>query len=196
MAAARRKGHDHRRMTKAVRLVRRLLGVALVPARRSPARCLSLLVVPTLLGGCLVASDPDFRGQDECVPFFLAHEAEPSTSEAHRRPESADDPEEFRASVPLRSCALTTDYVAHVFIDDDLRVIKKIPPSGGELRDVSVLVDIAKEAETPGCHRAELYVSSNFADFKTPERAGDVAKISWFFFNVPDALVSNCGNVP
>lgn len=150
-----------------------------------------MIAVPTLLGGCLVVSDPDFRGQDECVPFFLSYEADPSTSPAHRRPESPTDPAEFRATVPLRSCALTTDYTAHVFIDNVLRVIKKIPPTGSELREVSVLVDIGNE--DPGCHLVEVFVSSNFADFKTPERPGDVAKIDWLFYNVAGASAEICG---
>jgi hypothetical protein len=163
------------RMRALGRLVRRLLPVVLVP---------------TVLGGCLVASDPDFRGQDECVPFFLTHEADPSTSETHRRPESTSDPEEFRASVPMRSCALTTDYEARVFVDNKLVDISQIPPTGGELRDISVLVDIAG---LTGCHTVELFISSNFADFKTPERSGDVAKVSWFVFNDPATPVPECG---
>ncbi len=142
-----------------------------------------------LLDGCVVVSDPDIRGQDTCVPFFLTHEADPSTSGAHRRPESSTDPAEFRASVPMSSCALTRDYETHVFVDDELVDISKIPPTGGELRTASVLVDISG---LTGCHRIELFVSTNFADFKSPERPGDVAKITWTIFDKPDTAVSAC----
>jgi len=167
-----RKGHDRGTMRALVR---------------------GLLVLATMAGlldGCVVVSDPDIQGQDTCVPFFLAHEADPSTSGAHRRPEISTDPAEFRASVPMRSCALTFDYETHVFVDDELVDISKIPPTGGEIRTASVLVDLA--GLSTGCHRVELFVSTNFANFKTPERAGDLAKITWLVFNDPNADVSTC----
>lgn len=157
-------------------------------------RLLALTAVSNVLGGCLVVSDPDFRGQDECVPFFLAHEADPSTPGPHLRPESATDPAEFRATVPMRSCALTRDYRAHVFVDNTLRVIQRIPPTGNELRDVSILVNIGEES--PGCHRVSVYVSTNFADFTTPDRPGDVAKIDWLFYNDQNSTAAGCGSTP
>jgi hypothetical protein len=159
------------------RLVRRLLVIALVP---------------TVLDGCLVVSDPEFRGQDECVPFFLTHEADPSTSLPLRRPETASDPAEFRATVPMRSCALVSNYKAHVFVDRNLKIIKTLPPTGTELRDVSVLVNIADEVADGRCHRVEVLVSQNFLDFENPARAGDVAKITWQFYNDPNTTLADC----
>ncbi|MBI2389622.1 MAG: hypothetical protein HYV09_08500 [Deltaproteobacteria bacterium] len=135
------------------------------------------------LDGCVVVSDPDFRGQDECLPMFLNLEADPAQSSTPRIPASPTDPIEFRGTVPLRSCALTKDYEARVFVDEEPRLSLKIPPSGGETRNVSVVVNVDRLA--PGCHIVQVYVSSRFAagDFRQPERPGDIDYLLWNFSN-------------
>lgn len=140
-------------------------------------------------GGCLALSEPDFRGQDECVPFFLTLGADPPL--LNRTPiEKA----EFSGSVQMRTCALTKDYVAHVFLDGVPVLFTSVPPTGVELRTVPVLVDISRSS--PGCHIVELYVSSKFkdgTDFTKPERRDDIAYILWTFVNSSDATVASCG---
>lgn len=157
------------------RLVRRLLLLALVPAAT---------------GSCLVLSDPDFRGQDECVPFFLTREANPAVSSRE-----VLTGEEFRGSVPMRTCALTLPYEARVFVDGVFTVNQNIPPTGEELREVPVLVDIKNLSK--GCHFVEVFVSSRFrasgSDFTQPERSGDVTFLLWTFLNDTDATVTSCG---
>jgi len=158
------------------RLVRTLLAIAVVP----------------VLGSCVVASDPDFQGQDQCVPFFLEHEADPSTSVFSRLTETTAGSDVFRATVPMRSCALTKEYELHVFVDNNPRALTKIFPTERELRDVSIVVDITPERDNPGCHRVEALVSTNFQNFRDPVRSGDLAKIVWWFSNNPDASLAGC----
>lgn len=140
--------------------------------------------------GCLVLSDPDFRGQNECVPFFLTLEADPSVRDPQRI-----EGTEFRGSVRMRTCALTLPYEARVFVDGEPKLFKSVPPTGDEIRTVPVLVDIA--ALAPGCHFVELFVSSKFrasgTDFSKPERANDVTYLVWTFINTTDATVASCG---
>lgn len=145
-------------------------------------RLLVLAVVPAL-DGCVVVSDPDFRGQDECVPAFVHHEAEPALADTPRIPANPTDPVEFRGTVPLRTCALTLEYEARVFVDQELRRSIRIEPSGSETRNVSVVVDV--DRLTPGCHSVDVYVSSRFAagDFRQPERPGDLSYLHWRFSN-------------
>lgn len=162
--------------------VRRLLSLAGVAVMTA--------LVPAS-GGCLVVSDPDFRGQDQCVPSLLLLEANPSVRERPRIEES-----EFSGTVPMRSCALTFDYEARIFVDGSLVQFQRIPPNGLEIRDVPVLVDIKRLR--PGCHVVEVFVSSQFrggSDFITPERKDDIAFISWTFLNDTDASVASCGGV-
>jgi hypothetical protein len=156
-------------------------------------RLLRLAVMGALVtanDGCLVLSDPDFRGQDECVPFFLTLGADPSVKDRPRI-----EGTEFSGNVQMRTCALTKDYVARVFVDGALKLDQPIPPSGQETRDVPVLVDIRGLAA--GCHFVELYVSSAFrpsgSDFTQPARAGDIAFLLWTFVNTTDATVASCG---
>lgn len=156
-------------------------------------RLLQLAVMGALVAandGCLVLSDPDFQGQDECVPFFLTHEADPSVRD-FRRIEKA----EFEGSVPMRTCALTKPYFARIFLDGRLRVLEQeIPPSGDELRTVPILLPIGDLA--PGCHFVEVRVSSAFrpgSDFTQPARPGDIAFLLWTFTNTTDASVLSCG---
>lgn len=166
------------RMRAPGRLVRRLLAMALVPAT---------------LSGCVVVSDPEFQGQDECDPFFLTQEADPSTSGFVRLTETTPDSDVFRASVPMRSCALTKNYTLNVFVDKNLRAQTTIFPTERDLRNVPIVVDVFPERANPGCHRVEAFVSTGFtSDFRTAARPGDVAKITWWFFNDADAPVTSC----
>jgi hypothetical protein len=140
--------------------------------------------------GCLVLSDPDFRGQNECVPYFLTLEAVPSVRDRPRI-----EGTEFRGSVPVRSCALTQPYEARIFLDGVLVRFAQIPESGSEIRPLSVFFDI--QGLAPGCHFVEVFVSSKFrasgTDFTKPERADDVTFLLWTFLNTTDATVASCG---
>ncbi len=168
---------------RALRLVRRLLGLA---------------VVPLALDGCLVLSDPDFQGQDECSPSFVTNEADPLLWSTPRIPAQAGDPVEFRGSVPMKSCALVKTYRARVFVDNVLKLEQSVPATGTDSRNVAVVVAVDKLSK--GCHQIHLYVSSRFApaasDFKQPERAGDLAYLVWRFSNDANALAENCGGAP
>lgn len=169
------------------------------PARmrglRFVRRLLLLALVPAATGRCLVLSDPDFRGQDDCVPFFITHEANPLITARPRIPANVGDPTQFRGSVPLRSCALTRDYTARIFIDGSIVSEVTVPPSGEEVRDVNVLVDVGLVPR--GCHFVEVRVSSAFSpsggDFRRPAREDDLAFLVWTFINDPDATVASCG---
>jgi len=168
---------------RALRLVRRLLGLA---------------AVPLALDGCLVLSDPDFQGQDECTPSFVTNEADPLLWSTPRIPAAVGDPEEFRGSVPLKSCALTKPYEVRVFVDNALRKSGPVPASGTDTRNVAVVVNVAGLSK--GCHLIHLYVSSRFAlaasDFKQPEQPGDLAYIVWRFSNDANSPAENCGGAP
>ncbi len=137
---------------------------------------------------CLIVSDPDFRGQDQCTPSLLHHEADPETASTA----PLEDPFAFRASIPLRSCALTRTYIAHVFADGILERIVDVPPTGSETRTVTVLFDVG--ALEAGCHQVEVYVSSRFSagNLKVPERPDDVGYVAWWFANSPDATFESC----
>lgn len=156
-------------------------------------RLLLLAVVPLALDGCLVLSDPDFQGQDECLPSFVNQEADPLISQTPRIPADATSPAEFRGSVPMKSCALVANYQARVFVDSEFKLDLAVPPNGTDTRNVSVVVDV--DGLSKGCHQIHLYVSRRFApagsDFKQPERAGDLAYLVWRFSN--DA---SCGETP
>ena len=168
-------------MRGGLRFVRRLLLLALVPATSS----------------CLVLSDPDFRGQDECVPLFITHQAQPLVTSRRKIPESPGDPLQFSGTVPLRSCALTKPYYARVFVDGVNVRNQEIVASGTEIRPVEVLVDAGNLPGT--CHQVEVFVSSAFAstgDLRTPARQSDLAFILWTFITDADATAGTCGASP
>lgn len=160
-------------------------------------RLLLLAFVPAATGSCVVLSDPDFRGQDDCVPFFITHQAQPLVSDRPRIPENPGDPEAFRGTVPLRTCALTKTYEARVFVDGSFRSSQRVEPSGTEVRPVSVLLDVGQPKLVGGCHFIEVFVSSEFSpsgtDFRRPAREGDLTFLLWTFINDPDATAASCG---
>ena len=75
-------------------------------------------------------------------------------------PDLATDPNVFHATIPMRSCALANVYEARIFIDGVIKPPLSVPPTGQELREINVDVDIRDVA--PGCHKVEVYVSSRF----------------------------------
>jgi hypothetical protein len=158
-------------------------------------RLLLLALVPAATGSCLVISDPDFRGQDDCVPFFITHQAQPLVSDRPRIPESPGDPTEFRGTVPFRSCALVKDYVARIFVDGSLRSEQVVPATGSEERTLEVSIDVGQLPQT-GCHFVEVFLSTQFAavgaDFRSPARRGDLAFLLWTFVDSTDATVASC----
>jgi hypothetical protein len=161
-------------------------------------RLLALAAVPLALDGCLVLSDPDFQGQDECLPSFVTNEADPLLWSTPRIPAQVGGPVEFRGSLPMRSCALVKTYAARVFVDGTLKLEQAVPPNGADTRNVAVVVGV--DGLSRGCHQIHLYVSSRFApaasDFKQPERSGDLAYVVWRFSNDASALAENCGEAP
>lgn len=161
-------------------------------------RLLTLSVVPLALDGCVVLSDPDFQGQDECTPSFVTNEADPLLWSTPRIPAQEGDPAEFRASVPLKSCALVATYRARVFLDNVIQREIEIPASGTDTRNVSIVQNVGSVSK--GCHLIHLYVSRSFApaagDFKQPERPGDLAYVVWRFSNDASSLAENCGAAP
>jgi hypothetical protein len=143
----------------------------------------------SLLHGCLVLSDPDFRGQDECLPSFETVDASPAVGTVFVLGSGST---EFRPSVPVRSCALIKAYYAHVFVDGLIRTQLEIVPSGGEVRTFTALVDLSDV--DPGCHTVEVLVSSGFAptSLRNPLRPGDLAYVAWSVATSADVPVASC----
>jgi hypothetical protein len=144
---------------------------------------------------CLVVSDPDFQGQEDCVPYALNHEADPELgSWINLVPDASATERTFRALIPISTCALAKEYTARVFIDNLLLKIIPVPPTGTERREVSVLVDIVNIGLAPGCHKVELLVSGQFAaDLRAPARPDDIAKAVWLFYDDPNVTPASCG---
>jgi hypothetical protein len=145
-------------------------------------------------GSCLVVSDPDFRGQEDCIPFFVTQQASPALTAKTLILASSASALEFRGDVPMRSCALTKTYEMHVFLDDDWKRLDTVPPTGEEERNVTALVDISRAK--PGCHQVEVLLSTRFssADPKAPERANDLAYLTWWFANDSNTKFEQCGS--
>jgi hypothetical protein len=160
---------------------------------RSVLARILLLGVAVCSGSCLVVSDPDFRGQEDCIPFFVTQQAEPALASTERIPATPTDPLEFRGSVPMRSCALTKIYQIRVFLDNELQPESTIPPTGDEERPVSVLVDLSRTK--PGCHQVEVLVSSSFTlDARTAAKPDDLAYLVWWFTNTSGAQFQDCNH--
>ncbi|MGZ3417346.1 MAG: hypothetical protein ACXVEF_22555 [Polyangiales bacterium] len=148
-------------------------------------------------GSCLVVSDPDFRGQEDCIPFFVTEQAVPAPNATTRIPASPGEPLEFDGNVPMRSCALTKTYQMRVFLDNVWQYAQDVPPTGDEARPIAVILDMTGRAA--GCHQVEVLVSTRFAsgtDPKTTDRADDLAYMVWWFSNDTTGNVKfkDCGS--
>jgi hypothetical protein len=160
---------------------------------RLAARLL-LLASAVCSGSCLVVSDPDFRGQEDCIPFFVTQSADPSVSDTSVILTSAGELPRFKGSVLMRSCALTKTYQMRVFLDGGLVHLDDVPPTGEEQRPVTALVDFS--GALPGCHDVEIYLSTRFTaiDPRQPERQDDLAYILWRFADTGNASFTDCGS--
>lgn len=146
------------------------------------------------VSGCLVVSDPDFRGQDECLPFFVNQAAVPPIT-APTLVETGDTIT-FEATVPLQTCALTVQYEMRVFVGGQVRMIEEVDPTGSETRPISIVQDISlSEDLEDGCTTVELLVSRRFQGLRDPARPGDLAYVSWQVATSPDVTVGQCGAV-
>ncbi len=146
--------------------------------------------------GCLVVSDPDFRGQNDCLPYFVNQSAEPTTTRPTVVTIGEDGRATFRASVPMQTCALTAEYEARVFVGGVAGEFSRIQSTGSETRVVSVVQDVSASAFDDGCITIELLVSRSFrGSLRVPERADDLAYIAWQVATSPDVTVGQCGAV-
>jgi hypothetical protein len=130
--------------------------------------------------GCVVTNDPSFAAtQTDCPPSFLLDEADPPVGKPFTI-HTTDVTPQFVATVPLRSCALTKTYDAHVILDGRSIFLAKVVPSAEETRPASITVPFLGVA--PGCHRVEFLASTAFeaGDARTPATPGDLAYIVWF----------------
>jgi hypothetical protein len=158
---------------------------------RLAARLL-LLCSAACSGSCLVVSDPDFRGQEDCIPFFVTAEAEPAVSDKTVLLASTGEVPDFH--IPMRSCALTKTYEMRVFLDGVPTRFDQLPPTGEEERPVTVVVDLS--TSKPGCHEVEVYLSTRFSavDQRAAERPSDLAYVLWRFTNDSNAKFTKCGS--
>jgi len=154
------------------------------------ARLSATLATAACTGSCLVVSDPDFRGQEDCVPYFVTNEAEPLLNVKTRVSTNR-----FDGNVPLRSCALAKTYELHVFLDGAQHSAPSVDPNGSDERPVTIGVDLT--SVQPGCHQVEIYASSKF-DANDPRKADpdkprDLAYLVWWFADTSDTKFEECG---
>ena len=144
------------------------------------ARALSGLAVAATTSGCVVLSDPVFKTEDECPPKAALTEASPSLASTPIIAPVTGRPFEFRATVPIESCALTHALEMHVFLDGLLAGSTDLPPNGTSRRDASLAVDLTRARQ--GCHVVELLVSGRFSSdpaARQPAKAGDIGYAIW-----------------
>lgn len=160
---------------------------------RLAARLL-LLAAAVCSGSCLVVSDPDFRGQEDCIPFFVTQQADPPIADKKLILASAGDAPEFRGTIPMRSCALIKNYEMRIFLDGAWQSLATVAPTGDEERNVSVLVNLPSGGKR-GCHEIEVYLSTRFSaiDPRVPENPDDLAYVLWRYADTTDAKFANCG---
>lgn len=160
---------------------------------RASARAFFVAAIATAPGapvlGCLVTSDPDFRGQEDCVPYFVVRDADPEITSTLKLRDGALP--ELR--VPLRSCALVKRYFVRIFVDGLLFATAQIEPSGQEIRTLRI-GDLPVGLLQPGCHQLEVYASGAFATERgrDPVRDDDLAYIAWWFTTVDGATFESC----
>lgn len=147
---------------------------------------LGLLAAALCLPGCVVLSDPEFKTEDECPPTLQMTEASPGYLSFPIIAAAPPKVFEFRATVPVRSCALTRALEARVFLDGSLLRSSELPPNGTSGRDLTVFV--ALDSVRQGCHVLEVLVSGRFSsDQRQPVKAGDVGSGVWWFGVQEDA---------
>jgi hypothetical protein len=151
------------------------------------ARALTLTSVVVAAGEACVVSPTasTFSSQDSCPPTFAPDDSSTSTNYIVALDPSKVDA--FNASVPLRSCATTKDFVGRTFVDRQPFFVHEdsFLASGGDTRVATIGIPVASTAlSNEGCHLVELYASSAFAvgDLRTPATPGDLAYISWFVY--------------
>lgn len=155
-------------------------------------RAVRILAAVTMAGlalaapGCLVLSDPEFQTEDECPPSLKMTEASPNPVAFPILTATTTKAFEFRASVPVDSCALTRALEARVFLDGSLLRSSELPPNGTASRDLTVFV--ALDSVKQGCHVVEVLVSGRFSsDQRQPAKAGDIGSGVWWFGVQEDA---------
>lgn len=145
-------------------------------------------------GGCIVTSTPTFTEGADCPPYFLANDAIPPTSKVTVIDLTSTSPS-FTAKVPLRSCALTKTFEAHLFLDGLQLPSFAFQENGTDQRIQSITIPIDANVQG-GCHLVELFVSSAFAPGqpRVPLVQTDLAFASWLI-DVPgsgDHAVADC----
>jgi hypothetical protein len=142
-----------------------------------------MLSADVAASGCVVASTPTFKEPDDCPPYFVPDEASPSLRTI---PVISAGNTEFKAQVPMKSCAVATAFEGRIFVDNALVSPVSVDATGNETRTVSF--DLPMAAYAPGCHSVELLATSAFSpvDFRTPRKPGDLASILWWVAVVQD----------
>ncbi len=138
--------------------------------------------------GCVVLSDPEFKTEDQCPPTLDLTQASPTLASQAIIAPVAGRPFEFRATVPIESCALTRVLEMRVFLDGFLAGSTDLPPNGTSRRDASLAVDLTRARQ--GCHVVELLVSGRFSSdpgARQPAKAGDIGYAVWKIGVVEDA---------
>lgn len=153
---------------------------------------------------CVVNPAPTpFQDPTQCPPYFVPDQADPHINK-FKIIDPSTGTAQFQASVPIKSCALSKQFIGRVFVDGNHSSFIQetvFQPTGTDTRSAIISVPISgSETLTEGCHIIELLASSAFApgEVRQPAQSGDLAYVVWFVYvhatkpGVTDTTIPEC----